>query len=180
MAYTDEQMERYSKIINNYTRKKEEDNRFKCWNCQSDSFYVESGFYYCESCQSSDGHAVGYFDLKEYDRFHYRRKSIYHRKYHYEKIVKNISKNLPLTDEFNRLLEIDQDTITKLNNQFCRKRMISIYYLVKKCLEEMGCEKYKQVRIKISKQILENYEKWWESYKSLNNFFMKEPINNPS
>ena len=43
----------------------------------------------------------------------------------------------------------------------------------------MGCEKYKQVRIKISKQILENYEKWWESYKSLNNFFMKEPINNP-
>ena len=87
---------------------------------------------------------------------------------------KTISKRVSLTDEeeyclFNRLMEIDQDTTTKLNKQFCRKRMISIFYLIKKCLEEMGCEKHNQVYLKISKQTVENYEKWWNSYKSLNN-----------
>ena len=46
---------------------------------QPPNFYVESGFYMCESCDSPNGHARGYWDLKEYDRFHYRKKSIYQR-----------------------------------------------------------------------------------------------------
>ena len=45
--------------------------------------------------------------------------------------------------------------------------MISIFYLIKTLLEEMGNEKYKLVYLKISEQTLENYEKWWDSYKSL-------------
>ena len=40
--------------------------------------------------------------------------------------------------------------------------MISIYYLTKKILEEMGNKRYKLVYLKISKQTLENYEKWWK------------------
>ena len=40
-------------------------------------FYVESGFYKCESCDSLNGKALGYYDLEEYDRFYYRRKSVY-------------------------------------------------------------------------------------------------------
>ena len=88
MAYTYEEIERYIDILNNYTeRHYEENNLFKCWNCQSDSFFVESGYYKCDSYGSSNGHALGYFALKGYHRFHYRRKSIYQRKYHYEKIV---------------------------------------------------------------------------------------------
>ena len=57
--------------------------------------------------------------------------------------------------------------------------MISIFYLIKKLLEEMGCEKYKLVHLKISPQTLENYEKWWNSYKSLNTS-VKKPVNNSS
>lgn len=83
-------------------------------------------------------------------------------------------------------MEIDQDIITKLNKQFCRKR-ISIFYLIKKCLEEMGCEKHHQVSLKISKQTLENYEKWWKRYKQLtskqlrlNNSSVKRPLDNTS
>ena len=45
--------------------------------------------------------------------------------------------------------------------------MISIFYLIKKLLEEMDCEKSKLVYLKISPQTLENYEKWWYSYNSL-------------
>ena len=63
-------------------------------------------------------------------------------------------------------MEIDQHAMKILNKQFCRKRMISIFYQIKKFLEEMGNEKYKLVYLKISKQTLVNYEKWWNSYKS--------------
>ena len=56
--------------------------------------------------------------------------------------------------------------------------MISISYLIKKLLEEIGCEKYKQVYLKISPQTLKNYEEWWSSYKSLNNTSVKKPVNN--
>ena len=58
-----------------------------------------------------------------------------------------------------------------INKQFCRKRMISIFYLIKKFLEEMGSEKSKLVYLKISNQTLKNYKKWWECFKSLNQQF---------
>ena len=54
-----------------------------------------------------------------------------------------------------------------LNKQYFRKRMISIEYLIQKILEEMGCEKYKLIVLKISPQTLDIYEKWWKSYKEL-------------
>ena len=77
-------------------------------------------------------------------------------------------------------MAIDNHVMEILNKQFCRKRMISIYYLTKKILEEMGNKKYKLVYLKISKQTLENYEKWWKCFKSLNNSSMKAPVNNSS
>ena len=64
-------------------------------------------------------------------------------------------------------MEIDNNVMEILNNQYCRKRMISIFYLIKKLLAEMGCEKYKLVYLKISPQTLDNYENWWDSYKLL-------------
>ncbi|CAH3164872.1 unnamed protein product [Porites evermanni] len=130
------------------------------------------GYDICDSCGTTNGHVLGYFDLKEYNRFHFRKKSIYQRKYHYEKKVDQVSKRINLTDEqkyelYIKLMEIDNHVMEILNKQFCRKRMISIFYLIKKLLEEMGCEKYKLVYLKISPQTLENYEKWWDSYKGL-------------
>ena len=134
----------------------------------------------CESCDSPNGHARGYYDMKEYDRFHYRKKSIYQRKYHYENKVKDISKRLALTDDeqyclYNKLMEIEEKTIDEINEHFNRKRMISVFYLIKKLLEEMGCEKYKQIGLKISKETFANYEKWWEYYK--NEFKENKSIN---
>ena len=77
-------------------------------------------------------------------------------------------------------MTIDNHVMEILNKQYFRKRMISIVYLIKKLLEEMGCEKYKLVYLKISPQTLEVYETWWDSYKSLNNSSMKKPVNNTS
>ena len=58
MAYTNEQIEKYKEILKYYKKQLEEslppeENRFRCWNCQCYDFYVESGFYMCESCDSS-------------------------------------------------------------------------------------------------------------------------------
>ena len=174
MSYTKEEIEKYLELLENYNKKtvEDENKKVRCSNCQSDSFLVESGYNICDSCGTTNGHVLGYFDLKEYDRFHFRKKSIYQRKYHYEKKVDQVSKRTNLTEDqkcelYNKLMNIDNNVMEKLNKQFCRKRMISIFYLIKKLLEEMGCEKSQLVYLKISGQTMENYEKWWDSYKSL-------------
>ena len=191
MCYTEEEIEKYLEILKNYNKQtvEDENRKVRSRNCQSDSFFVESGYNICDSCGSTNCHVLGYFDLKEYDRFHFRKKSIYQRKYHYEKKVDQVSKRLHLNNDqkcelYNQLMMIDNHVMEILNKQYCRKRMISIFYLIKKLLEEMGNEKYKLVYLKISPQTLENYEKWWSSYKSLNNdlshSFVKTPVNNSS
>ena len=65
------------------------------------------------------------------------------------------------------MLTIDNQVMDILNKKYFRKRLINITYLIKRLLEEMGCEKYKLVTVKISPQSLNVYEKWWESYKEL-------------
>ena len=175
MSYTEDQKKKYLQILKSYNKKEEEKENKKvvCSNCQSDSFSIELGYNICDSCGLTNGHVHGYFDLKEYDRFHFRKKSIYQRKYHYEKKIDQISKRINLSDDekfklYNKLMEIDNHVMEILNKKFCRKRMISIFYLIKKLLEEMDCEKYKLLYLKISPQTLENYEKWWDSYINLN------------
>ena len=175
MTYTNEEIEKYLEILRSYNNSQSEEKeniKVRCRNCQSDSFTIETGYNICDSCGLTNGHVLGYFDLKEYDRFHFRKKSIYQRKYHYEKKVDEVSRRLHLTEDekcelYNKLMAIDNHIMEILNKPFCRKRMISIFYLIKKLLEEMGCKKYKLVYLKISPQTLENYEKWWDSYKSL-------------
>ena len=174
MSYTEDQIKKYLEILKSYNKKIVDDviKKVICSNCQNDSFCVELGYNICDSCGTTNGHVLGYFDLKEYNRFHFRKKSIYQRKYHYEKKVDQISKRLHLTDNekyelYNKLMIIDNHVMEIVNKQFCRKRMINIFYLIKKLLEEMGCEKHKLVYLKISPQTLENYEKWWDRYNSL-------------
>ena len=173
MQYTKEEIKKYLDILNNYKNKTEESKEPKCKNCpRSDCFSIYSGYKVCESCGCLNGHVLGYYDQKDYDRLHFRKKSIYQRKYHYEKKVNQVSKRLELTDDekydiYIRLMSIDNHVMEILNKQFCRKRMISIFYLIKKILEEMGNEKYKLVYLKMSKKTLSNYEKWWAKYKSM-------------
>ena len=187
MTYTKEEIEKYLEILKSYKNQSEEkeNKKVRSSNCQSNSFTIESGYNICDSYGTTNGHVLGFYDVKDYDRLYFRKKSIYQRKYHYEKKVDQVSKRINLTDEqkyelYNKLMTIDNHVMEILNKKYCRKRMISIFYLIKKLLEEMDCEKYKLVYLKISPQTLENYEKWWDSYKSLNNSSMKKPANNSS
>lgn len=136
---------------------------------QSPRHQPSHGFYICDECETNNGYVLGYYDYKEFDRFYYRKKSIYQRQYHYENKVKDISQRLLLSDEeqyllYSKLMDISEETINKINARFNRKRMISIFFIIKKILEEMGCEKYHQIGLNLSKQTHQTYEKWWKYY----------------
>ena len=143
MSFSEEEIKKYQEILNNYTSKpKEESNlKAKCCNCEnSTSFTIDYGYKICDECGVANGHVLGFYDVKDYDRLYYRKKSIYHRKYHYEKKVNQISKRINLTDEqkcelYVKLMKIDNYTMEILNKKYFRKRMISIFYLIKKLLE---------------------------------------------
>ena len=175
MTYTEDQIKKYLEILHNYNSQpvEEVNVKAKCCNCQnSECFTIDSGYKICDYCGVANGHVLGFYDVKDYDRLYFTKKSIYHRKYHYEKKVNQISKRINLNDEqkcelYDKLIKIDNYVMEILNKQYFRKRMININYLTKKLLEEMGCEKYKLIVLKISPQTLEIYEKWWESYKDL-------------
>ena len=174
MNYTEEEIEKYLKILNSYKNNQSEnkENKVRCINCREDNFSTYLGQYICDSCGVFNGYVLGYYDIKEKDRFYFKKKSIYQRKYHYEKKVDQISKRLHLTDDekcqlYSKLMNIDKNVMEIQNKQFCRKRMINIFYLIKKILQEMGSEKYKLVYLKTSPQTFEQYEKWWENYLSL-------------
>ena len=174
MSYSDEEIKKYLEILNNYNKSMQKISpKAKCFSWPNiEYFTIDSGYKVCDECGAANGHVLGFYDVKDYDRLYYRKKSIYHRKYHYEKKVNQISKILNLKDEqkcelYYKLMKIDNHIMEILNKQYFRKRMISIIYLIKKILEEMVCENYKEINLKISSQTLEIYEKWWESYKGL-------------
>ena len=172
MSYSEAEIKKYFEIIKKYTKPPEETNRkTRCWNCQESEFDLVSGFKICENCGCQNEAVLGYLDKRDQDRLIFRKKSIYQRKYHYEKKVNLISKRLKLSDDekydlYSKLLEIDNKVMEILNKQFSRKRTINIVYLIKKILEEMRNPKHKFVELNIGDQTLENYEKWWKSYKS--------------
>ena len=174
MCYTEEEIKEYLDILYNYNKPMLQiSTKSKCLGCQNtESFTIDSGSKICDECGTANGHVLGQFDIKDLDRLHYRKKSIYIRKYHYEKKVNQISKRINLNDEekcelYDRLIKIDNQAMEVLNKQYYRKRMININYLVKKILEEMGVDSSKLIKLKISPQTLEIYSKWWASYKEI-------------
>ena len=177
MPYTTEEIDYYLSVLKSYSKPGSRGvsggcNPPVCINCREDKFSIYLGQHICDSCGVFNGYVLGYFDIKEKDRLFYKKKSIYNRKYHYEKKVYQISKRVKLTDDeqcrlYNELMKID-DSIMKLQNKkFGRKRMINIFYLIKKILHKMGNEKYRLVYLKISPETLKKYEEWWNSYISI-------------
>ena len=186
MPFTDNEIQKYLDILSTYTKSPDKtDRKISCSNCQNTDFDLVAGFVFCVNCGKQNGRYFDSFDKRDQDRLLFRKKSIYQRKYHFEKKVNQVSKRLNLSEDekynlYSKLLEIDNRIMEKLNKQFNRKRMISIVYLIKKILEEKGNEKFKLIDLNIGDQTLVNYRKWWNSYKSLNNSVVKNPVNNPS
>ena len=135
--------------------------------CENPCFTILNGYRFCEKCCVTSGHVLGYFDLKEYDRLYFRKKSVYQRKYYYEKKIKQIP-NLSGEDKsllYKKLMEIDEKVMKDVNKKFSRKRMINIFYIINRILGEIGSKN--KISLNISSQTREYYDKWWESYLEL-------------
>ena len=177
MTYTEAEIQKYLEIIEKHTKPQKEessetDRKTKCWSCKNSDFDLVFGYVFCMNCGRQNGRYFESLDKRDQDRLLFRKKSIYQRKYHFEKKVKQISKRLNLSEDekynlYSKLLEIDNKIMEKLNKQFNRKRSISVIFLIKKILEEMNNPKHSLVELSIGDQTLENYENWWKSYKSL-------------
>ena len=175
MTYSEKEIKKYLDIIYNFTKspKNETDRKISCLNCQEKEFDLVAGYVFCINCGKQNGRHFDSFDKRDQDRLLFRKKSIYQRKYHFEKKVNQVSKRLNLSEDekydlYLKLLEIDNKVMEELNKKFNRKRSISIIFLIKKILEEMRNPKHSLVEINIGDQTLENYEKWWHCYKTLN------------
>ena len=133
MTYTEEEIKKYLEILNNYNKSIQQISpKSKCLGCpNTKSFSIDSGLKICDECGTANGHVLGQFDIKDLDRLYYRKKSIYHRKYHYEKKVNQISKLIRLNDDekcelYDRLIKIDNFIMEIINKQYYRKRLINI------------------------------------------------------
>ena len=127
--YSPQQVENYLEILAKYSDNQEAsppkdrtlvDRTVRCKLCQGSQFFVKLGYNICEECGASQGHALGFYDQKEYDRFYFRKKSIYQRKHHYEKKIAQVSKRISLTEEqkyclFKKLMAIDQHVMEILS-----------------------------------------------------------------
>ena len=161
--YSTEEIKKYTGILRSCQQ--EEYPHRNC--CSNPCFTIWNGYRFCEKCCVTSGHVLGYFDPKEYDRLYFRKKSIYQRKYYYEKKIKQIPN---LTGEekdelYRKLMEIDEKVMKEVNKKFSRKRMINVFYVANRILGEMGLKN--KISLNISSQTKEYYDKWWESYLEL-------------
>ena len=167
MTYSEEEIKKYLDILDTYRKSKKQKEKVDSHVHQLEE---HMGQWVCINCGVSKGYILGKYDMKDFDRLHYQKKSIYHRKYYFDKKVNNISKLIVLDNEekcelYEKLIILDSNDMKLINKKFNRKRMININYIIKKILEEMGCEKSKNINLKINPKILEVYDNWWGSIK---------------
>ena len=92
--YSEEEIQKYTNILNNYSRG-------DIGGVQPSHHELEQymGQWLCVKCGVLKGYILGQYDLNDFDRLHYQKKSIYHRKYYFEKKVNKIAKIIGLNDE---------------------------------------------------------------------------------
>ena len=133
---------------------------------------IKDGFIVCKNC----GQVHDYLTADEYvdfyeNRHKMKRKSVYHRKYHILNVINDIAQNNNIqVGYYNRekILRIFRfiDQVTPEVNNFCRKRLISVNFIIKQLFDILGVE-YKIIALTQSKNTLRYYQNWWERVYSL-------------
>ena len=121
----------------------------------------------CKNC----GQVHDYLTVDEYadfyeSRYKTKRKSVYHRKYHIINVMNDIAQiNSIQIGYYNRenILRIFKliDNVTPEVNNFDRKRLISVNFIIKQLFDILGIE-YKIIPLTRIKNTLKYYENWWE------------------
>ena len=136
--------------------------------CSEQDLVNINGMNTCVNCGvvNSNIYVKEYFVF--YDNIHkIRIKSVYHRKYHIENVLNNIS-DVQLTHHqreriYKVFVEIDS-VLNEVNGE--RKRMISIKYVIKQLFKILRLP-YKDINVTKSKRTLTYYKQHWKKVKSL-------------
>ena len=150
-----------------------------CCDCQD--IINNDGMIVCRSC----GIVQGYETVREYvdfyeNKYRMKRKSVYHRKYHINNVLTDLSLKYRITfsvvqkNKIMELFSVIGKILSQINGE--RKRMISVNFILIKIFKMLGIESNK-LPITKSKKTLASYEKYWKQMNELIGDKMKEIIN---
>lgn len=63
----DEKIDFYLSILNPVDQEMPQSVKVSCKSCQGERFFVDFGYNICENCGITQGHALGFFDQREYE-----------------------------------------------------------------------------------------------------------------
>ena len=136
-----------------------------------DIIKVDNGMNVCQNCgivQEYD-YNKEYVDFYE-NKYRMKRKSIYHRKYHINNILMDVTSKYNITfsvNQKNRIMKIFSEIgkiFPQINGE--RKRMVSVYFILHKILRMMNLQ-FENIPISKSKKTLTFYNQYWDSIISL-------------
>ena len=134
--------------------------------CVSQEIIRDNGMVVCRSCGIVQRYesSIEYIDFYE-NKHKIKRKSVYHRKYHINNILTDLSVKYRITfsvEQKNKILmifsEIDK-IIPQINGK--RKRIISVNFILRKIFKLLSI-KFNNLPITKSKNTLASYEKYWK------------------
>ena len=137
---------------------------YLCCDCRE--IVINNGNIVCKNC----GIVQGYKKAKEFINFYenlyrIRRKSIYHRKYHLNNILMEMSlkQNIKFSiEQRNKILRIFYEIGVILDQiKGVRKRMISLSFILVQVLRMMDLP-FNKIQISKSKRTLNSYQEYWE------------------
>ena len=137
---------------------------YLCCDCRE--IVINNGYIVCKNC----GIVQGYKKAKEFINFYenlyrIRRKSVYHRKYHLNNILMDISTKHNITfsvEQKNKIMRIFSEIgkiLPQINGE--RKRMISLSFILVQVLRMMDLP-FNKIQISKSKRTLNSYQEYWE------------------
>ena len=136
---------------------------YLCCDCQD--IINDNGKIVCRSCGVVQGYKTAreYVDFYE-NRYRMRRKSVYHRKYHINNILMDISTKHNITfsvEQKNKIMRIFSE-IGKILPQIDgeRKRMISLNFILRQVSRMMGLT-FNKIPISESKKTLAFFQQYW-------------------
>ena len=176
MVFTQEEIDRYISILKKYTEPKPACKEKP--ECEHELEEYSPGLLFCQKCAAVIHKIENTSSYNDYDRCHFKKKSVYDRRYHFENKINYLIKKYNLdfdSESLDKLYKIlneinDKEILKKLNSEFNRKRLININFIIKKILEVINPNLAAKIKIKNSSETLELYNNYWDKIKPFLSF----------
>ena len=127
--------------------------------CDNKELILDNGFI-CKNCGIFDRAEVvnSYFNVYE-KMYCIRKKTLYNRKYHTTKILNNLNITCRQKETIQLILRLIDKQIISINNNYQRKRIINIKFIIYKILQIMNVKH--SIQLTSVQKTLNYYENYW-------------------